>query len=468
MSQNRSPYMDNHLNTETREPQIVLTENQVQIHNNLEEVKKSKMSSNTTIIGSTFLVCNMCLSTTLFSFGVRAKTFGLVWLIVASIIVGAINYWSLLRCSIASSRGKEDDYSEITEKLLGRKSRIILNIIVIIYSYACLMCFLSLIYNLFGRFILSVNFADKYTDYGEFLINLWGKAYTKYPFYCGLSLILSLISLNKDMKKFNYISYLGVAAVTYTLIVIAVQCHDYYQFYKNNKYVEEDENTHPNWINLGKAFTKKLDFFKGIATLFAAFSCHTGIFPIYSGFKYQENSIKKMKYTLFFATSLTIILYIICIVCSFLTEPVNPEDLIIYRKNKGNGKDIAMTISKLLIALSLFTTSPGFYFGLRLSIANSFTNGNISTKFNIILTFSTFYGCALVAALYDKILNYFSYIGGFISVFICYLFPALLYVYSSGKQICYWKNLLEIILAIFLCCIGVIAGIATIIDDFTR
>ena len=172
-----------------------------------------------------------------------------------------------------------------------------------------------------------------------------------------------------------------------------------------------------------------------------------------------------MKYSIFFSTTLNTILHILAIVCSFLTEPINPEDLIIYRKDKGKGKDIPMTIAKLLIAFSLMTTTPTNYFGLRLSISNSFTKGNITNKFNYILTFASMYGCALVAALYDKVLNYLSYIGGFLTVFVCYLFPTLLCVYSSGKPIKYWKNLLQLLIAIILCIIGIIAGIATMIDD---
>ena len=172
-----------------------------------------------------------------------------------------------------------------------------------------------------------------------------------------------------------------------------------------------------------------------------------------------------MRYGTLFATILTTILHIISIVCSFLTDPYTPEDLIVFRKNKGEGKDIGMVISKLLVSLSLIFTLPGYYFALRLSIANSFIGGKISNKFNYLFTFLSVFGCAIVAVVYDKILNYLSYIGGFISVFICYLIPVLIYVYSSGKPVTYWKNLLEIILAGLLCVVGYIAGIATIIDD---
>ena len=425
----------------------------------------SKTPSKSTIFGATFMLTNICLGTTIFTFAVRAKSFGLVWLLVACIITGIINYWSIMNCCIASSKSKYDDYSEITEKLLGKKIRTVLNIIIIVYTYACMMCFIALIFPLFVRFILNVAYNGQYNGYQDFNDKKWGKPYIKFPFFIGVSFVLSLICLIKDINKLNFSAYIGVIAVFYALFVVMVQCKDYYDYYKKTIYVEEDKSTHPNWVNLGDAFTNDLDFFKGMANLFAAYACHTGVFPVYSGFKYQEGGLKKMRYSTFFSTCLTTALHIISIVCSFLTNPYDPEDLIIYREKKGNDKDIAMTIAKLLISLSLIFTLPGYYFGLRLSIANSFTGGKITNKFNYILTFVSIFGCAFIAAVYDKILNYLSYIGGFISVLICYLFPALLYIYSSGKPIKYWKNMIELIFAIILCCVGYIAGIATIIDD---
>jgi len=232
------------------------------------------------------------------------------------------------------------------------------------------------------------------------------------------------------------------------------------------EYVENDKSTHVNWTHLEKAFTSDLDFFKGMASLFAAYSCITGVFPVYEGFKHQENGLNKMKKSVFFSVCLTTALHVISITCSYLTEPIYPEDVIIYRKPKEhNDKDILMNIAKLMITGSLIFTLPGYYFGLRLCVANSFTGGKISNKFNYIFTFISVFACSAIAAVYDKILNYLSYIGGFISVFVCYLIPILIYIYSSGKSPFYWKNLIEIILAIILCMVGVTAGILTIRDD---
>ena len=430
---------------------------------------KRSTEINSTIFGATFMLTNICLGTTIFTFAVRAKAFGLVWILIACFICGAVNYWTITRGVASSEKLKESDYSEITEKLLGKKGRLILNILIIIYSYACIMCFLALIYPLFGRFIMSIGYRNKYNDFEEFKKDKWGKSYIKFPIFIVIAVILSLECLIKDINKLNFSAYLGVIAVIYTLIIITIQCDTYYNDYKKNEYVENDKSTHVNWTHLEKAFTSDLDFFKGMASLFAAYSCITGVFPVYEGFKHQENGLNKMKKSVFFSVCLTTALHVISITCSYLTEPIYPEDVIIYRKPKEhNDKDILMNIAKLMITGSLIFTLPGYYFGLRLCVANSFTGGNISNKFNYIFTFVSIFICSFIAAIYDKILNYLSYIGGFISVFVCYLFPILLYIKSTGKPITYWKNLIEFIGALILVAIGITAGILTIRDDIKK
>ena len=436
-----------------------------EIDSTYQKSEEKHISSNTTILKASLMLTNMCLGTSIFTFAKWTQSFGLVWILVFCVIIAIVNYWSLMNCSIASSRVKEDDYSEITERILGKNTRFVLNIFLIVYSYACLITFFVLIYALFGRFIQSVGYQNDYATYDDFYDDKWGKAYIKYPFTFGVAIILSIISLIKDIDKLSFSSYIGVTAVIYSLFVVMIECNKYYNHYKDNVYDKNDKSTKANWVDLGKAFTKDLDFFKGIACIVGAYCCHTGVFPVFTGFKYQDNGIKKMKFSVFFSMILTTALHFISMICSYLTDPITPEDVIIYRKKIGSGKDIAMTISKLFITLSLVFTLPPYFFGLRLSVANAFTHGKISKLFNIIFTFISLLICSFISAVYDKILNYLSYIGGFISVFICYLFPALLVIKSSGMPFSYYKNIFHLTLAILLCIIGVIAGIRTIIDD---
>ena len=439
---------------------LVISENQ-------EPAAERKKS---TVLSAGLLLTNACLGTTLFTFAVKAKSFGLVWLLVAVIIVGFINYWTIMAGAKASSRVDKDDYSEITEKILGRKARVILNIILILYSYACMMCFLALLYPLFGRFIQNVAYTNKYDSYDDFSDKKWGKLYIKIIFYMIISFAISMMCLIDDINKLNFSSYIGVGTIIYSILVVTVQSHSYYKFYKKTKYKENDKSTHPNWINLGDAFKEDLDFFKGMANIFCAYACHPNIFPIYAGFKEEKGEdrapgLKKMSLGTIFSATLTTVCHIVCIVCSFLTDPTTPEDLVIYRKCKDSGKDIFMAVAQLSVFVSLIFTLPSFYFTLRLCILNSFVHGKMSKKFNYIFTFASVFGCTIVALIYDKILNYLSYIGGFISVFICFLFPVLLDIKSNGMPKYYWKNIIQFIGAIILCIIGIIAGIVTIIDD---
>ena len=326
------------------------------------------------------------------------------------------------------------------------------------------MCFLALIFPLFGRFIQSAFYRNDYADYDAFKDAKWGKAYIKYPFFMGLAFILSLICLIRDINKLNFSAYIGVVACGYAIIVVMVQCHSYYKHYKDTVYKEDDESTHVNWIHLGDAFTKDLIFFKGIANLIFAYACQVGIFPIYAGFKIVEGGKKKMRISAILGMLVTTLLHVVSIICGFLTDPITPEDLIIYRKNKGTGKDIFMVIARLLVSISLVFTVPGYYFPLRLSVINSFIGEEPSKLFNILFTFISIFACALISAVYDKILNYLNYIG-FISVFISFLFPALMDVYSSKKKVTHWKNLCFIGLAVIMCLIGIVAFVATLIDD---
>ena len=425
-----------------------------------QEIKKSS------IFGATLMITNICLGTTIFTFAVRAKSFGLVWLLVFCVIVALLNYWSITRCINSSSRSGKDDFSEITEYYMGRKGRIALNIFLIVYSYATLTCFVGLIYPLFGRFIQSAFYRTKYRDYDHFEDEKWGKMYIKVPFFVGLALIIGTICLIRDINKLNFSAYIGVGACAYAIILVMVQCHSYYKHYKNTVYKEDDDSTHANWVNLGDAFTSDLVFFKGFANLLFAYACQSGIFPIHAGFKMQKDGDKKMKISSALGMLFTTILHFISIICGFLTDPITPEDLIIYRKDKDNGKDIPMVIARLLVAVSLIFTVPGYYFPLRLSVINSFTKGILTTKFNIIFTYVSVFACSVIAAIYDKILNYLSYIG-FISVFISFLFPILLNIKSTGKKFTYWKNLLDFILAIVVCALALVAFVATLKDDIT-
>ena len=179
---------DNYQNTEGN---VEIIENETKIYKSNDtnsEIKKERASSDTTILHGALMITNLCLGVTIFTFAVRIKYFGLVWFVLSCILVGAATYWSNIRGVIASSKNEEDDYSELTQKILGKKMRVFLDIMIIIYTYGVMMVFFTLIYALLGRFIHSAGYTNKYEDYNIFDKEIWGKPYIKYPVYVGLAL----------------------------------------------------------------------------------------------------------------------------------------------------------------------------------------------------------------------------------------------------------------------------------------
>ena len=71
------------LNPDTRrsENEVQIIENQAKVYKKNEDDSNSQTTpEKSTIFGATFMLTNLCLGTTIFTFAVRAKSFGLVWL----------------------------------------------------------------------------------------------------------------------------------------------------------------------------------------------------------------------------------------------------------------------------------------------------------------------------------------------------------------------------------------------------
>ena len=63
------------------------------VHSTSSRASKKK----STIITAGLLMTNACLGTTIFTFGVKAKSFGLIWLLVATVVIGC---WGLKETSL--------------------------------------------------------------------------------------------------------------------------------------------------------------------------------------------------------------------------------------------------------------------------------------------------------------------------------------------------------------------------------
>ena len=420
-----------------------------------------------TILGTCFIITHVSLGNfAIFSYAQKTKSFGLVWMIIFCILVAIINYWAIMRSFAASTKIKDMNYFQITEHFLGKKARRFLNVFIIGYAFLYMMYLVALTFPMTGRIVKILLYNKQYQSYDTFYKEKWGRGFIKYPFFITIGFCSYVINYFKFIRL-KTIGIFRIITIIFCILILIIQTPSYYNYYKSNIYNEKDETTYPNWSNLGNAFTTKMEFFKGLCILFVSYTCMSVMFPIFEGFKIQLNPWKNVRISVILGLLSTTAITITSIICSYLMNPYSPEELIIFRKNKNSGKDIVMLIINFILIICAVFTVSRYYLMLKINFKILFFSNKekLLEKLNNLFTFIFCFGSALASVHFNHFLSYLSYIGGFFSVFISFLFPVLLYVKSTGKDIKYWNNLSQIIFAIILCVIGIIGGISTFVDD---
>jgi amino acid permease len=232
-----------------------------------------------------------------------------------------------------------------------------------------------------GRVIYDFFYTGEYADFEN---DYWGTAVYKFPIMFGICAILIPLCLLKDISKMRIASLFSICSLLYAIAVIIVESPWYYSYFKENNPTAEI-----NWFDISKAFEgSTLYFFPGTATVFFAYTCHVGAFPVY---KTLTNNISRRINKVFKRSIiLDAVIYVVVGICGFLTFPIYSQDkspdLIIYRE-KIFSNDIAMTIAKMGIILNLTLSTPANYNAFRLSILETIwkTNEVSNRKYNIII-----------------------------------------------------------------------------------
>lgn len=162
-------------------------------------------------------------------------------------------------------------------------------------------------------------------------------------------------------------SLFSIIGLLYAIFVILIECPWYYQYYIDNIYKEDRPETHINWFDWSTGFDSNLNFFRGAATVFFAYTCHVGAFPVYKTLK--NNVQRRINKVFQRSILLDFVFYLIVGICGFLTQPLNTPELIINR-DKLLTNDIAMIIARLFMAINLTLSTPANFNALRLCALN--------------------------------------------------------------------------------------------------
>ena len=218
-----------------------------------------------------------------------------------------------------------------------------------------------------------------------------------------------------------------------------------------------------NIYDITKGFDQNLNFLRPFATLFFAYSCQSGIFPVFANVK--NFTINKVKIISKYAIGICIIIYLLLSILGYMTQPINPPSLIIERKSIFK-TDIIMVIGRIDFIITIITKIPPIYNSMRITLVSMIGKDpdNFSNLLNVSLTIPLLLLSCLIGALYQHVTDYIDLIGSLTSIFIMFLIPGLLYLKSNDYPKTHWKNITTIILISLFSVICLISAIFTIKD----
>ena len=416
--------------------------------------------------GSIFGLSSMCLEASAMILALRCQQFGLINYLIFILLGGFLAYSCLVMMIKAGKNIKEKNYSKVVKTILGKKVGVYVDINIALYLFGALISFMVIIYQLIGAVVYDImrlagnESAKKYESFIDFKDQYWRETkYLKFPIMFGVTLLVLPLCLLKDISKMRIPSLIGVLALVYSIIVVVVESF----FYLFNEHW--DERNEMNWYNPKRAFSysEGIPFFGGLSTVFYLYSCHAGAFPVYKSLR--NNTTRRIKKVFQRSILLDICIYFCIAAASFLTEPFDKIDIILYRDNLKNfQKDYFILIAKIGIIFNLFFSTPANYAALRLSVFELiWGNPNISKIKNIIVTVVLLSVITLIGALYDEILEYIELLGGFCSVVFCILIPGLIYAKNDYIKKTKLKKYGIIVLVAFITAFGYTSGILTIL-----
>lgn len=442
------------------------TEEHEKTNENKEEEEGKGKNKKPSISGAIFAMTSLSIGTGCLTFTKKVIQFGFVWFGVTLIIGGIATYWTLCGLIRAAKKKNDSEYSSIVRKELGKFPAVLVDIMTCLYSWGLIITYEIIMNSLVGR-VIYVFFKNKeiYPTFDVYESQEWNSIQNKIIVLGSINLLLVVLCLVKDIGRMKFFSLFGIIALFYTIIVLVIESPFYWKHYLKNVYQKNDKSTHANWIDISKAFNNNLDFFTGFATIVFSFSNHQGALPVYRSLK-PNNEQPVMNKVFRRSIILDLIIYFLIYIASFLTSPLISEDLIIFRESIFKN-DIFMNLAKISIFLELFFLIPSNYNSFRCSLFHIlFGNENIRTIPNIILTVSTLIISAIIGVVYSEISNYISLLGGICCTTYCYFIPGWLMIKVEWKEMLKTKRVLSIIGISILTLFGYIGGIMSIIICF--
>ena len=406
--------------------------------------------------GSIFNMCILSLGTGLLAIPQKIGYMSMVLSPIVIILSGIANLWSLNILVNMFIKFELNNYESVVNRLLGNKTSIFLGIIMCINQLGIIILYQVILYKLIGGVINEIgNFG--YLSVEDFSSNsFWNKLWIKFAVCYGITcFILFPLCLLSNASKMRYASTFGIISLFFLIFIVVIEC----PFYIKKYIIEEKQEV--NYFDILSGLKGNMKLLQSIVTVFYAFSCHVGAFPVLQTL--HNPTERRVKKVLRRAISIDIISYLIIGASGYLTQPLNTPDLIIER-NKLFDKDWLMTIGEICFILTLLAKISANYNALRSCILVLFhyDTTNFSKKVNLMITIIILIMTTIIAVIFQSISDYISLIGSFCTVLISFFIPGIVYIKGNDHPLFHYKNILTIIFISIILLLGLTSGFFTI------
>ena len=406
--------------------------------------------------GSIFNLCILSLGTGLLAIPQKIGYMSIVLSPIIIILSGVANYWSLNILVNMSIKFKLKNYESIVKQLLGNKLSLFLGIIMSINQSGIIILYQVILYKLIGGVINEIG-SFGYISVDEFVAeSFWNKLWIKFLVCYGITILFLLpLCLLHNASKMRYASAFGIASLFLLIVIVVVECPFYIYDYIN------DDKIELNYFDIISGLKGDMKLFQSIITVFYAFSCHVGAFPVLQTL--HNPTERRQKKVLRRAIYIDIISYLIIGASGYLTQPLNTPDLIIER-NKLFNSDWLMTIGEICFILTLLAKISANYNALRscILVLLGYDTSNFPKITNTIITMITLMITTFIASIFQSISDYISLIGSFCTVLISFFIPGLVYIKGNDFPLKHYKNILTSIFILLILILGLTSGIFTI------
>ena len=405
---------------------------------------------------SIFNICILSLGTGLLAIPQKIGYMSLILSPIIIILSGFANLWSLILLVNMCIKFKEKNYESVVNKLLGNKTSIFLGIIMCINQIGIIILYQVILYKLIGGVINEICNLG-YNSVEDFATNsFWNKLWLKFIVCYGImGFFLLPLCLLKNASKMRYASTFGIFSLFFLIFIVVIECPFYIK-----KYIYE-EKQEVNIKDITSGLKEDMKLLQSIVTVFYAFSCHVGAFPVLETL--HNPTERRSKKVLKRAISIDIICYLIIGAAGYLTQPIDTPDLIIER-NKILDNDWLMTIGEICFIFTLLAKISANYNALRscILVLLNYNTADFSNYVNFMITIIVLLGTTFIAVIFQSISDYISLIGSFCTVLISFYIPGIVYIKGNDYSVTHWKNIITIVFITIILILGLSSGFFTI------